>query len=65
MTLVNSGLKVLNNSYDQQYYFELVPGYQCQLNITDLPIKHETLIQCCFEIGQPSTTLAQHQNRIG
>ena len=35
------------------------------MNITDLSIKHETLTRCCFEIGQLSTTLAQHQNRIG
>ena len=24
------------------------------------PIKHESLIQCCFNVGPPSTTLAQH-----
>ena len=27
--------------------------------------KHKTLTQCCFDVGPPSTTLAQHQNNIG
>ena len=27
--------------------------------------EHETLTQCCFKVGPASTTLAQHQSKIG
>ena len=29
------------------------------------PSKHETLTQCCFNVGPPSLTSAQHYNNIG
>ena len=29
------------------------------------PSIHETLAQCCYNVGTPSLTAAQHQNNIG
>ena len=30
-----------------------------------IPRKHKMLTQCCFDVGPPSNTAAQHQNTIG
>ena len=30
-----------------------------------LPCEHEAFTQCCFNVGPPSSTLAQHWNSIG
>ena len=31
----------------------------------EIPSKHETLTQCCFDVGPTSKTVGQHQSNIG